>query len=185
MYLKRSLIFLIIFGCHTVFSKEKKIILSEFQKQISQCELNISNLENIKNFPQLYSAIQKKYVMLTEKILYQELYFNVNNEKRKIKVTNDSLELFRIEKDEVHTLMDNELRQKNLLIHGLIKKLTLNAKIEKDWKKSLETFDGGLSVETVRVDEKITHLKIFSKKKSKNLDCEVVNSSEICLCNKS
>jgi hypothetical protein len=65
-----------------------------------------------------------------------------------------------------------------------VNQLTLNSKIEKDWQKTLETRENGLKIEIVRVDQKITQIKILAEKMAGTLDCQVVNASEVCLCNK-
>ncbi len=173
-----------IFSNSIVWSKDKSVQLSSFQNQINDCKINISDLQNVKNFSLLYSSVQKKYLLISEKIIYQELFFRIKNENRKIKVTNDNVEIFKIDKDDVHTPILSEARQKNQTTQMLISKLILNTNIEKNWKKSLEIRENGFKFEIVRIDDKITQFKINSEKNPKILDCQIVNSSEICLCNK-
>ncbi len=173
---------LILFFSTTVFCKEN--VLSSFQNQIKDCEIKLIELQNVKNFLNLHNEIQKKYLLLSEKTLYRELYFQIKNENRKIKITNDVLELFKIGDQERHSVINTDPRQKAKTLQAQISQLVLNAKIEKDWQKTLEIRENGLRIEAVRVDSKMTQLKISSDKNAKALDCQVVNSSEICLCNK-
>ena len=95
--------------------------------------------------------------------MYQELFFRTKNENRKIKVTNDNVEIFKIYKDDVHTPILSEARQKNQTTQMLISKLILNTNIEKNWKKSLEIRENGFKFEIVRIDDKITQFKINSE----------------------
>ncbi len=166
----------------TVFCKEN--VFSSFQNQIKDCEIKLTELKSIKNFLSLHNEIQKKYLLLSERTLYRELYFQIKNENRKIKVTNDVLELFKIGDEERHSIINVDTRQKTKTLQSQISQLVLNAKIEKDWQKTLEIHENGLKIEAVRVDSKITQLKISSDKNLKTLDCQVVNASEICICNK-
>jgi phage-related protein len=65
-----------------------------------------------------------------------------------------------------------------------VNQLILNAKIESDWLKTLELRENGLKIEIVRVDQKITQIKLESTKNNAVLDCQVINKFEVCLCNK-
>ena len=174
---------LTIFGSDS-FAKTDSISLSLFQTQIKDCELTLSDLQNIKSFAVLYSEIQKKYLLTSEKILYRELYFHAKGEKRKIKISNDSVEVFRVDKDDKPTKLGIDARHKNKTTQALVNQLTLNAKIENDWQKTLEFRENSLKIEIVRVDQKITQIKVASTKGSEVLDCQIINKSEVCLCNK-
>jgi hypothetical protein len=171
-----------LFFASAAFCKDST--LSVFQSQIKDCDFNFSELKSIKNFSNLYAEIQKKYLLTSERTLYRELYFQVKNENKKIKITNDVLELFKIGENERHTQINIDARQKSLTLQSQISQLTLNAKIDSDWKKSLEFRENSLKIEIVRVDDKITQLKVVSDKNLKTLDCQIVNASEVCLCNK-
>lgn len=166
------------------FSKTNVIPLSLFQTQIKDCELDLSDLQTIKSFSALYAEIQKKYLITSEKTLYRELYFQTKGEKRKIKITNDVVEIFRMDKDDRPTKLGIDPRHKNKTTQALVNQLILNAKIENDWQKTLELRENSLKIEIVRVDQKITQIKVLSGKKANVLDCQVVNTSEVCLCNK-
>lgn len=157
---------------------------SLLQNQIKDCNLQLENLIDVKNLNQLYSQIQKKYLIVSEKTIYRELYYKLKNENLKIKVTNDVLELFKIDDEDRHTPINIDARQKLKIVQAQINQLTLNAKIDKDWQKTLEVRENGLKIEIVRVDQKITQLKVSSNKISKSLECQTVNASEICFCNK-
>jgi hypothetical protein len=168
----------------TAFAKTNSIPLSLFQTQIKDCELNLSDLASIKSFSAIYSEIKKKYLITSEKTLYRELYFQTKGEKRKIKITNDIVEIFRMDKDDRPTELGIDSRHKNKTTQALVSQLILNAKIENDWQKTLELRENSLKIEIVRVDQKITQIKVLSGKNTNVLDCQVVNASEVCLCNK-
>ncbi len=170
--------------CVSSFSKTNGVPLSLFQTQIKDCELELSNLQSVKSFSALYAEIQKKYLITSEKTLYRELYFQTKGEKRKIKITNDLVEIFRMDKNDLPTKLGIDPRHKNKTTQGLVNQLILNAKIENDWQKTLELRENSLKIEIVRVDQKITQIKVLSGKNTNVLDCQVVNASEVCLCNK-
>jgi hypothetical protein len=67
------------------FAKTEPAALSLFQTQIKDCELVLGDLKNIKSFLSLYMDIQKKYLIISEKTLYRELYFQTKGERRKSK----------------------------------------------------------------------------------------------------
>lgn len=173
---------LLFFACS--FAKTNATPLSLFQIQIKDCDLELTDLQTIKSFSALYSEIQKKYLITSEKTLYREMYFQTKGERRKIKITNDVVEIFRMDKDGRPTPLGIDPRHKNKTTQALVNQLILNAKTENDWQKTLELRENSLKIEIVRVDQKITQIKVLSGKNTNVLDCQVVNTSEVCLCNK-
>ena len=166
------------------YAKENVVPLSLFQNQIKDCDLVLSELQNIKSFSALYAEIQKKYLIVSEKTLYRELTFQTKGENRKIKITNDNLEIFKVDRDDKLVKLGIDARHKLKTPQAQVSQLTLNAKIENDWIKSIETRENSLKIEIVRVDQKITQIKVSSLKSNSILDCQIVNTSEVCLCNK-
>jgi hypothetical protein len=167
---------------HLFKNKRRSVVVISNSNQ--DCELELSNLQSVKSFSALYAEIQKKYLITSEKTLYRELYFQTKGEKRKIKITNDLVEIFRMDKNDLPTKLGIDPRHKNKTTQGLVNQLILNAKIENDWQKTLELRENSLKIEIVRVDQKITQIKVLSGKNTNVLDCQVVNASEVCLCNK-
>jgi hypothetical protein len=80
-------------------AKTDTLPLSLFQTQIKDCALGLNDLQSIKSFSALYAELQKQYLITSERILYREIYFQAKGEKRKIKITNEVVEIFRIDKD--------------------------------------------------------------------------------------
>ena len=176
-------LFIISFNC-SAWSAENSGKLTSFQNQINECQLKLPDLKTIKNYQQLYLQIQKKYLIVSSRTLYRELTFKVKTENRKIKVTNDVVELFQVSDDETHIKIDIDPRHKSKNSNSLISQLILGAKIDKDWQKILEIRESSLRIEIVRIDGLLSQLKISTDKNKKSLDCQVVNNSEICLCHK-
>ena len=138
--------FLSLLFCASSFSKTNVVPLSLFQTQIKDCELDLSDLQAIKSFSALYAEIQKKYLITSEKTLYRELYFQKKGEKRKIKITNDVVEIFRMDKDDRPTQLGIDSRHKNKTTQALVNQLILNAKVENDWQKTLELRENSLKI---------------------------------------
>lgn len=166
--------------------------LSVYQQQIKKCLPQLKKFSDYKTMSQIYDVINSKFLLVSENTLYRELFYRSlssqgqlgQSEDRKLKVTDNKIELLRIEKDEKVTPIDIDARQLNGPVEAQIKQLTLNAKIEKDWGKTRQVREGGLVLEVVRIDNKINQLQVSSEKTKLKLDCQMVNSSEVCLCSK-
>lgn len=180
--MKLFLFFVLLLFQTFAVAQEKK--LNPFQRQIDQCGVQLDQLSEIKNFSQIYEALKKKYILVSERIAYKELVYFAKAEKRKIKVTNDSIELFKIDEQSRHVAIENPSKQKFSTIRGAIRQITLNQKIESDWEKSVESREGGLQIELVRDNEKLNQITIHQTKTGQKLECLVVKQSEICICNK-
>lgn len=164
--------------------------LSVYQEQIKKCIPQLKSYSEFKTMSQIYDRLNGKFLLISESTLYRELFYRSlssqgqqgKSEDRKIKVTDNKIELFRVESDERLSPINTGMRQQKGIIDGQIKQLTLNAKIEKDWSKVREIREGGLVIEVVRVDGKITQFQFNTEKTKLKLDCLMVNNSEVCLC---
>ena len=162
--------------------------LSVLQTQISNCGLEFPNLNKISNYNQLYSAIDSKYLLFSEKIVERELRYRSKGDDYKLRVNNDIMSLFRVGEEErvtptqINIPKPIDAKQKITTVKGKIRQLTLNAKIEEDWGQYFEQRENGVQIEYSIRNSKISQMKINLTKTKQVLDCKVKSDSEVCFC---
>lgn len=162
--------------------------LSVLQTQISYCGLTFPNLNKISNYNQLYAALEKKYLLFSEKIIEREIRFTSKGENYKLRVNNDIMSLFRLGEEDraipTNIVLSKPIdaKQKITTVKGKIKQLTLNAKIEEDWGQYFEQRENGVQIEYSIRNSKISQMKINLTKTKQTLDCKVKSDSEVCFC---
>lgn len=162
--------------------------LSVIQTQISNCGLTFPNLTKITNYNQLYAALDKKYLLFSEKIIEREMLYRARGENYKLRVNNDVMSLFRLGEEDraiptaIEVSKPIDAKQKITTVKGKIKQLTLNAKIEEDWGQYFEQRENGVQIEYSIRNSKISQMKIKLTKTKQVLECKVKNYSEVCFC---
>lgn len=162
--------------------------LSVLQTQISNCGLTFPNLNKISSYNQLYAAVEKKYLLFSEKIVEREILYRSKGENYKLRVNNDIMSLFRLGEEGrvIPTTIDIpkpiDAKQKITTVKGKVKQLTLNAKIEEDWGQYFEQRENGVQIEYSIRNSKISQMKIDLTKTKQTLDCKLKNDSEVCFC---
>jgi hypothetical protein len=174
----------LVFPVFTVGSSKEEPRLSAFQTQIQVCQVNVPTLHEVKSFGQLYKSLSQIYLLVSERILYRELIFLTKDDRRKIKVTDDKIELFRVDADDRHTALEYSPRQKKQTVASAISELTLNHRIESNWEKRLEKREKGLTIEYVRDNERLTQMTVRVSRPERVLECMTIKQSEICVCRK-
>lgn len=162
--------------------------LNVIQTQISKCGLSFPNLNKITNYNQLYAAIDKKYLLYSDKTMERELLYKSRGVEYKLKVINDVMSLFRFG-EEGRVIATNieipkpvDAKQKITTVKGKVKQLTLNAKIQEDWGQYSEQRENGVQIEYSIRNSKISQMKINLTKTKQVLDCKVKSDSEVCYC---
>jgi hypothetical protein len=161
---------------------------SVMQTQISNCGLSFLNLNKITTYNQLYSALEKKYVLFSEKIMEREIRYRSKGENYKLRVNNDVMTLFRLGEEDraIPTAIEMskpiDAKQKITTAKGKIKQLILNAKIEEDWGQYFEQRENGVQIEYSIRDSKISQMRINLTETKQVLDCKVKNDSQVCNC---
>lgn len=162
--------------------------LSVMQTQISHCSLDFVNLNKIKTYNHLYTALEKKYVLFSEKIVEREIRYRSKGENYKLRVNNDVMTLFRLDDEDraIPTMIEVskpiDAKQKITTVKGKVKQLILNAKIEEDWGQYFEQRENGVQIEYSIRDSKISQMKVNLTKTKQALDCKVKNDSQVCNC---
>lgn len=162
--------------------------LSVLQTQINNCGLSFPNLSKILSYNQLYSALDKKYLLFSEKIVEREIRYRSKGENYKLRVNNDIMSLFRLGEEDraipaaIEVSKPIDAKQKITTVKGKIKQLTLNAKIEEDWGQYFEQRENGVQIEYSIRNSKISQMKINLSKTKQVLDCKLKSESEVCFC---
>lgn len=158
------------------------------QTQISKCGLILSDLNKIKNYNHLYAAIDKKYLLYSEKTVERELRYRSKGENYKLKIINDVMTLFRVGEEDrmiqtnIETPKSVDAKQKITTVRGKVKQMTLNAKIDEDWGQYFEQRENGVQIEYSIRNSKISQMKINLTKTKQVLDCRLKSESEVCFC---
>lgn len=162
--------------------------LSVIQTQIDKCGLEFTNLRKITNYNQLYAALDKKYLLFSEKTIEREVRYRSKGENYKLRVNNDVMKLFRLGDEDraipvaIEMSKPIDAKQKISTVKGKIKQLTLNAKIEEDWGQYFEQRESGVQIEYSIRNSKISQMKIEMTKTKQVLDCKLKSDSEVCFC---
>lgn len=162
--------------------------LNVIQTQISKCGMNFPELQKIKNYNQLYVALDQKYLLFSEKTVEREIRYRLKGENYRLKVINDVMTLYRIGEEDrmtqtnIETPKAIDAKQKITTVKGKVKQLTLNAKIEEDWGQYFEQRENGVQIEYSIRNSKISQMKVNLTKTKQVLDCKVKNNSEVCFC---
>ena len=158
------------------------------QTQISKCGLALSDLNKIKNYNHLYTAIDKKYLLYSEKTVERELRYRSKGENYKLKIINDVITLFRVGEEDrmiqtnIETPKSVDAKQKITTVRGKVKQMTLNAKIDEDWGQYFEQRENGVQIEYSIRNSKISQMTINLTKTKQVLDCRLKSESEVCFC---
>ena len=162
--------------------------LNVIQTQISNCGLSFPEIHKIKNYNQLYAALDKKYLLFAEKTVERELRYRSKGQDYRLKVINDVMTLYRVGEEDrmiqtaIETPKSVDAKQKITTVKGKVKQLTLNAKIEEDWGQYFEQRENGVQIEYRIRNSKISEMKIDLTKTKQVLDCKVKSESEVCFC---
>ncbi|AZZ36164.1 hypothetical protein CIK05_04935 [Bdellovibrio sp. qaytius] len=170
------------------FAQNKPQTLNVIQTQISSCGLSFPELNKILNYNQLYAAVDKKYLLYSEKTIERELRYRSKGENYRLKINNDVLTLYRVGEEDrmiktsIETPKPIDAKQKITTVKGKVRQLTLNAKIDEDWGQYFEQRENGVQIEYSIRNSKISQMKIDLTKTKQVLDCKVKGDSEVCFC---
>ena len=123
---------------YTTFAQIPAPKYNVIQTQISKCGMSFPELNKIKNYNHLYAALNKKYLLYSEKTMERELRYRSKGENYKLKIINDVMTLFRVGEEDrmiqtnIETPKSVDAKQKITTIRGKVKQMTLNAKIDED-----------------------------------------------------
>lgn len=158
--------------------------LTHFQQEVKDCLPGLKKLKGLKSFEGVYKSVDEQYLLSSEQNIYREVLFKIKDVEQKLKVTKERLELFKVEDEGRLVSMPIDAQQKSKTVSSQASQILNRANITFEWHKTVEIREGSLTVEVVKKDGKIFQLSIEDRKTSRKLDCNSLNDSEICICQK-
>lgn len=179
---KFLLIFPILFMGECTFAQIEN--LTHFQQEVKDCLPGLKKVKGLKSFEGVYKSVDAQYLLSSEQNIYREVIFKIKDVEQKLKVTKEKLELFKIEDEGRLTSVPIDAQQKSKTVSSQASQILNRANISFEWHKTVEVREGSLTVEVVKKDGKIFQLSIEDRKTKRKLDCNSLNDSEICICQK-
>lgn len=176
--------FLVLILSMSVSAAAVKSSRTEFQKEIALCLPSLKKIEGLKSFEGLMSSIESQFLVVTEQNIYREVQFEKESKLQKLKLTRDQLELYDIDAEGRLTSAEVEPLGKSKSFSRQIGQILHRAKITYDWHKTRETREGSLTLEIVRKDSAIVQLLIENRSLKSKLDCNTLETSQVCICHK-
>lgn len=177
-------LFLILILTFPILSGAEESDLTFFQKEVSSCVPQLKQLKGLKSFETVYKSISDQFLMTAEQNIYREVLFSIKDVQQKIKISKETLELFKIDSEGRLTEVPIDARQKLKTVSAQASQILNRAHINSDWHKTLEIREGALTIELVRKDGKVFQLSVENRKTQQKLDCNSLNDSEVCMCHK-
>ena len=168
-------------GKESVKIKKQKE-LSVLQDQIAKCFPKLEGYKSVKAFKDLYTRLDKQFILLNETTLAAEVIYKSNDQVYKLKVDNNKISWYEIADDGTAQIKQFDAKQKVTTVRGKIKQMTLNTQIQEEWADYAEKRENGLSIEySVRQGE-MTKIKVVDSKNKHELNCEKKSAVEVCFC---
>ncbi len=163
-------------------SRPKNLRLSSMQKHIQDCQFELTDLNLLNTFKDIYEALDKKYLLLSEKTIQREILYKAESQSYKLKVINDKITNLKIDVQGKVKNVAIDTKNKVSTVKGRIQQALLNAEIESDWGHFSEIREKGIEIEYRLTSEKMTHLVVMNTKLNLKLACSVKSEVDVCLC---
>ncbi len=158
--------------------------LTHFQQEAKDCLPGLKKLKGLKSFDGVYKSVSDQYLLSSEQNIYREVIFKTKNVEQKLKITKEKLELFKVDDEGRLEPTSIDAQQKFKTVSAQASQILNRANISFDWHKTVEIREGSLTIEVVKKDGKIFQLSIEDRKTKRKLDCNSLNDSEVCICQK-
>lgn len=158
--------------------------LTHFQQEVKECLPGLKKIKGLKSFDGVYQSVSSQYLLSSEQNVYREVIFKIKDQEQKLKVTKEKLELFNIEDEGRLVSTPIDAQQKLKTVSAQASQILNRAHISFEWHKTVEIREGSLTLEVVKKDGKIFQLSVEDRKTQRKLDCNSLNESEVCICQK-
>lgn len=163
-------------------NRPKNLRLSSMQKHIQDCQFELTDLNLLNTFKEIYEALDKKYLILTQKTVQREIFYKSESQKYKLKVINDKITNSKIDDQGKVKNIPMDTKNKVSTVKGRIQQALLNTEIESDWGRYSEVREKGVEIEYRLMDDKMTHLVVMNTKLNLKLACSIKSEVDVCLC---
>ena len=163
-------------------SRPKNLRLSSMQKHIQDCQFDLTDLNLLNTFKDIYEALDKKYLILSQKTVQREIFYKSESQKYKLKVINDKITNSKIDDQGKVKNIPIDTKNKVSTVKGRIQQALLNAEVETDWGRYSEVREKGIEIEYRLTEDKMTHLVVMNTKLNLKLACSIKSEIDVCLC---
>lgn len=163
-------------------SRPKNLRLSSMQKHIQDCQFELTDLNLLNTFKEIYEALDKKYLILSQKTVQREIFYKSESQKYKLKVINDKITNSKIDDQGKVKNIPIDTKNKVSTVKGRIQQALLNSEIESDWGRYSEVREKGIEIEYRLTEDKMTHLVVMNTKLNLKLACSIKSEVDVCLC---
>ncbi len=185
-----SIIFLLTLSAQATLKKSRK--LTPYQVQIENCFAGRIPASKISDSKSLYGEISKQFPLQASETNFREVIFIQNGEKKKLRYEEDIAQIYRIEADEKLTELskdnmsesnkNNGMRYKINSRESKLNQLLNGAQIQSDFIKTTEYRSKQIVLNLVWSDTKIKNLSVQFTGLTKNLECQLKETTDICNC---
>jgi hypothetical protein len=185
-----SLIFLLSVSVFALDPKNKK--LTPFQERINECFSGQIDVKNLVDLKQVYLEIVRNFPLRASETTYREVIYRDGNEKRKLRLEDGVVQIFKIEADDKVTLISTEnitkdapsdkLRYKTKSPEARLDQLLNRGEIKSDFIKTNEYRSKQLVLNLVWSDGLIREMSVQFGAEKRKLDCQKKSAADICDC---
>ena len=163
-------------------SRPKNLRLSSMQKHIQDCQFELTDLNLLNTFKDIYETLDKKYLILSQKTVQREIFYKSESQKYKLKVINDKITNSKIDDQGKVKNIPIDTKNKVSTVKGRIQQALLNSEVESDWGRYSEVREKGIEIEYRLTEDKMTHLVVMNTKLNLKLACSIKSEVDVCLC---
>ena len=163
-------------------SRPKNLRLSSMQKHIQDCQFELTDLNLLNTFKDIYETLDKKYLILSQKTVQREIFYKSESQKYKLKVINDKITNSKIDDQGKVKNIPIDTKNKVSTVKGRIQQALLNSEVESDWGRYSEVREKGIEIEYRLTEDKMTHLVVMNTKLNLKLACSIKSEIDVCLC---
>jgi hypothetical protein len=170
----------------------KKMKITPYQSILQQCLDKKVDVLKINTNKELYKVIENFYPLVSSDILYREVFYTQKDVLKKLKLEAGKIQIYTLDEDDNPTLLSsekvgdvnqgNELRHKALSTEARMNQLLFRANISSDYSKVREIRSKQVSLNMEWSDTQIKSMDIALGTLKKSLNCQQVESQDICTC---
>jgi hypothetical protein len=166
--------------------------ITPYQSILQQCLDKKVDVLKINTNKELYKVIENFYPLVSSDILYREVFYTQKDVLKKLKLEAGKIQIYTLDEDDNPTLLSsekvgdvnqgNELRHKALSTEARMNQLLFRANISSDYSKVREIRSKQVSLNMEWSDTQIKSMDIALGTLKKSLNCQQVESQDICTC---
>lgn len=165
----------------SVFQKE---ILSCFEEKLKSLDTKNLNIKGLKTMNDLYKELENNFSLISSETISRETIYETDRQTKKLKLEQSKISQYLVKSDGTLEVINVDARQQGLTDEGRMNQILFKVKIKSDWQSVREKRERLSTLEYRKQDGKIIYLSFSSEKLKNNLECQVKEDLDICLCQK-